>query len=186
MSDWEQRDWIVFQAAGAPIPAYTCLAQPTTGPWIVRAAARERPAQTRAGDRCPIRPHLTAALAAAILMTVTAPRVETHAGCHSKRCVERVAMRACSQARPVPCIRRAAIHWRVSFPMLLRKARCESGLNPYARNASGSSGLFQFLLGTFYSARNPYRRHEIWSAKWSSLSAAYWHHMGWGGEWACR
>lgn len=38
MSDWEQRDWIVFQAAGAPIPAYTCLAQPTTGPWIVRAA----------------------------------------------------------------------------------------------------------------------------------------------------
>ena len=104
-------------------------------------------------------------------------------------------MHACSNSRPVPCIRRAAIHWRVSFPMLLRKARCESGLNPYAINGAPfnrrpvptpkSTGLLQFLPSTFYAARNPYRRRDIWSAKWSALSAAYWHHMGWGGEWAC-
>lgn len=120
-------------------------------------------------------------------MTVTAPRVEAHAGCHSKRCVERVAMRACSQARPVPCIRRAAIHWRVSFPVLLRKARCESTLNPFAANGV-HAGLFQFRVAAPSTwATTPYARRSPWRAKWSALAAAWMHSAGVnrGSEWVC-
>ena len=119
---------------------------------------------------------------------------DARAGCHTRGCVERVAMHQCSNARPVPCIRRAAIHWRVSFPMLLRKARCESGLNPYAINGrpfnrapvatSKSTGLLQFLPSTW--ATTPYARRWIWSAKWSALAAGWMHHVGRGGEWSCR
>lgn len=106
------------------------------------------------------------------------------ANCHTRACVERVARKQCSQRRPVPCIRRAALHRRVSFRMLLRKARCESGLNPWAHNPSGSSGLFQFLPSTW--GTTPYARRSIWSAKWSALAAAWMHQRGRGNEWSCR
>lgn len=105
-------------------------------------------------------------------------------GCHSSSCVERVARKQCSQTRVVPCIRRAAIHWRVSFPMLLRKARCESSLNPYAVGFAVHHGLFQFLPSTWRST--PYGSRWIHSAKWNSLAAAWMHRVGRGGEWACR
>lgn len=98
--------------------------------------------------------------------------------------MERVARKQCSQTRVIPCIRRAALHWRVSFPMLLRKARCESTLNPYAVGFAVHHGLFQFLPSTW--ATTPYGGRWIYSAKWNSLAAAWMHRVGRGGEWACR
>lgn len=94
----------------------------------------------------------------------------------------------------MPCIRRAALLHRVSFSTLLRKARCESGLNPYAYNGaplnrapvrtSKATGLMQFMPGTWRTT--PYRARWIWSAKWSALAAAWMHSVGRGGEWSCR
>ena len=119
----------------------------------------------------------------AAFLTFTA-LADARPGCNNLRCTERVAMHQCSQARPVPCIRRAAIHWRVSFPMLLRKARCESRLRPLARGGV-NVGLFQFNYpGTWSST--PYAARSPWRAKWSALAAGWMHHVGRGGEWACR
>lgn len=94
-------------------------------------------------------------------------------------------MHQCSQTNVVACIRRAALHHHVSFPMLLRKARCESGLNPYAVGFGVHRGLFQFNYpGTWNTT--PYRRRDAFSAKWNSLAAAFMHRVGRGGEWQCR
>lgn len=127
---------------------------------------------------------MKAVLAVVLLTTVahTAPEHAT-AACKTTRCNERVARKQCSQSRPVPCVRRAALHWDVSFPMLLRKARCESGLRWWARNGV-HVGIFQFLGSTW--ASTPYRWHSPFSAKWSSLAAGYMHHAGRGNEWSCR
>jgi hypothetical protein len=47
-------------------------------------------------------------------------------------------------------IQQAADANGVSYPWMLKIARCESGLNPRAYNASGPYyGLFQFLMSTF-------------------------------------
>ncbi len=103
--------------------------------------------------------------------------------CHSQRCEERVAAKQCSQRNVIPCIKRAALRWDVDFAMLLRKARCESTLKPYAVGGV-NLGLFQFNPGTW--AGLPYRRHSPFSAKWSSLAAGYMHARGRGNEWSCR
>jgi hypothetical protein len=95
-------------------------------------------------------------------------------------------MHQCAQSRPVPCIRRAALHWRVPTALLVRKARCESRLDPLARNGV-NVGLFQFNYpGTWGST--PYARRSPWSAKWSSLAAGWMHSAGVdrGSEWSCR
>lgn len=105
--------------------------------------------------------------------------------CQTKKCNERVAAKKCSQKRVVPCIERAALRWRVSFAMLLRKARCESSLNPYAVGFGIHRGLFQFNWpGTWNTT--PYRRYNAFSAKWNSLAAGWMHAVGRGGEWQCR
>lgn len=91
---------------------------------------------------------------------------------------------SCQQNHPVQCIFKAAKRWRVSFSMLLRKAKCESGLNPHNYNSSGASGLFQFLPSTWQTT--PYRNKSIWRTKWNSLAAAWMHSVGRGGEWVCR
>lgn len=104
--------------------------------------------------------------------------------CRSIRCDERVAAKQCSQKHVLPCIRRAAIRHRVSYTMLVRKARCESKLDPLA--ASGPhAGLFQFRVsGTW--ATTPYAKRSPWRAKWNALAAAWMHKAGRGGEWTCR
>lgn len=149
-------------------------------------AAPDGPGESKKEARC-IRPLILSLIlwTSIVIPTVTVPAAEAHhgRGCHTTRCEERVAAKACSQARPVPCIKRAAIRYRVSFSMLLRKARCESGLRWWARNPSGSSGLFQFLPSTW--ATTPYARRSIWSAKWSSLAAGWMHARGRGSEWVC-
>ncbi len=82
-------------------------------------------------------------------------------------------MRQCSQARPVPCIRRAALRHRVDFRMQLAIARCESRLDPEVINASGSgaAGLMQFMPATF--GATPYRFRWIFSAKYNALAGAW-------------
>lgn len=138
---------------------------------------------------------------AATVAGIVPQAASAKAGCHSMRCEERVARKACSQKRVIPCIRRAAIHWRVSEAMLMRKTRCESGFNPYAyfghpqnrvpmawsfiARHELSSGLMEFKPATWLTT--PYARQSIWSAKWNALAGAWMHSagVGRGGEWAC-
>jgi soluble lytic murein transglycosylase-like protein len=71
---------------------------------------------------------------------------------------------------------------------LLRVARCESGLNPSAFNPSGSTGLFQFMPGTF--AHNaPLAGHpgaSIWDPVAQADTAAYMFSRGEAHQWVCR
>lgn len=62
-------------------------------------------------------------------------------------------------------------------------ARCESGLNPGARNASGSSGLMQFMPGTF--SGTPFGRLSIWSPYANALAAGWMLQQGRRYEWVC-
>jgi hypothetical protein len=127
-----------------------------------------------------------AALTTAALIAGTPSTADARDDCRTKRCIERVAKRECSQRNVVPCIRRAALHYRQPFHDALRVARCESGLNPFASNGE-HAGLYQFRVAhpstwatTKYAARDPYR------AKWSALAAMWAWSVGRRGEWACR
>lgn len=128
----------------------------------------------------------------------TAHKKTRPAVCKTRECAIRVARKKCSQRKPIPCIKRAALHYRVAFTMLVRKARCETAgtFNPYAvlgrpfnpRPISVGSGtpvgLFQFKPGTFWTT--PYARRSPWRAKWASLAAGWMHRVGRGGEWECQ
>jgi soluble lytic murein transglycosylase-like protein len=98
----------------------------------------------------------------------------------SRVLVQRV---ACSNSRPVGCIRHAAVVYRQSFRLLLAVAWCESRLNPYARNPSGASGLFQFMPSTWRTT--PYRWRSIWSARWQAMAAGWMFAHGRAREWSC-
>lgn len=78
----------------------------------------------------------------------------------------------------------AAAVYDVSSATLWRKARCESGLEVYARNPSGASGLFQFLPSTWRST--PFGGFSIWSPYANALAAGWMHRVGRGGEWVCK
>jgi len=68
---------------------------------------------------------------------------------------------------------------------LWRKAECESGLNPNARNlSSAATGLFQFLGSTWRST--PYGRFNPTSPYANALAAGWMHAQGRSGEWQCR
>jgi hypothetical protein len=71
-----------------------------------------------------------------------------------------------------------------SCSTLWRRARCESGLNPWARNASGASGLFQFLSSTWRTT--PFGSFSIFSPFASALAAGWMETRGRGSEWVCR
>ena len=120
------------------------------------------------------------ALALAVATLVVAP---AHHDCNTQSCVERVAARWCTQTRVVSCIHRAALRWDVSYPMLRRKAWCESRLDPYATNGT-HVGVFQFLWSTW--ATTPYAHRSPWRAKWNALAAAWMHARGRGNEWSCQ
>lgn len=97
-------------------------------------------------------------------------------GCHSKSCETRVAERrarkACWRGDVQGCIRRAAIHWRVSYWLMDRIIGCESSHQPrQITGPFGASGLGQFLPGTW--RENRYGRHDVLSAKWNSLGMAW-------------
>lgn len=68
---------------------------------------------------------------------------------------------------------------------MLRVARCESGLNPYAVDASGSYyGLFQFVPSTF--AGTPYGGGDIFDPAANAGAAAWMWEQGRKGEWVCQ
>jgi hypothetical protein len=67
---------------------------------------------------------------------------------------------------------------------LWRKARCESTLDPNAKNGSEASGLFQFLPSTW--ASTPFARFSVFSPYANALAAGWMHAQGRGGEWVCR
>jgi hypothetical protein len=106
-------------------------------------------------------------------------------GCTTDACRERVHRHRCADGIVAACIDRAAIRWNVNRWTMRRRAWCESRMNPHAYNAtSGASGLFQFLPSTWQ--RTPYARRSVWSAKYSSLAAAWMQHAGHGNEWSCQ
>lgn len=84
-------------------------------------------------------------------------------------------------------IRQASWETGVSYWWLRRVATCESGLDPYAYNPSGASGLFQFepatwayysrWYGVFGSPYDPYS---------AALTAAYMFRDGLSYLWVCR
>lgn len=123
------------------------------------------------------------ALAALVAAFVVSGAAQARPGCHSRACSERVARKHCSQRHVVPCIQRAALHYRVSFSLLRARAWCESRLNPYARGGP-NLGLFQFNWpGTWGST--PYAARSPFSAKWNSLAAGWMEAHQRGGEWSC-
>lgn len=77
--------------------------------------------------------------------------------------------------------------WGVSYFWLLRVAECESGLNASAYNASGASGLFQFMPGTFYSyARQIGEWRSLWNPAAAANVAAYMFSRGQAYQWSCN
>ena len=68
---------------------------------------------------------------------------------------------------------------------MLRVARCESGLNPYAVDPSGSYyGLFQFVPSTF--AGTPYGDGDIFDPAANAGAAAWMWEQGRKHEWVCQ
>jgi hypothetical protein len=127
---------------------------------------------------------------AAAVLAVLAPASPPAEECRTRECSRRVASARCSQRRTRSCIHLAALRWNVSQAMLRRKASCETGgtFSPYLVNSTPvglehAAGLFQFLPSTWGST--PYRRHWIFSARYSALAAGWMHHVGRGIEWAC-
>jgi hypothetical protein len=88
-------------------------------------------------------------------------------------------------AESVQAVRMAAVAFGQPEGMLLRKARCESGMWPYAANpSSDATGLFQFMPGTFRGT--PFGRFSIWDVHAQALAAAWMHARGRGAAWECR
>jgi hypothetical protein len=141
------------------------------------------PRKVPAVKRAALVAHVTATLA-----ILTTPVVaEARDVCNTKRCNERVARKNCSQTRPKWCVERAILTYRLNAwqrAWMRRVPGCESGWNPYARNPSGSTGLFQFMPSTW--ATTPYGHRSIYSAKWQSLGAAFMLRAGRSGEWVCK
>ena len=132
-----------------------------------------------------IRRHLLtlAASIAAFVLAYPHP-ADGRSGCQTVRCVERVAAKQCSQTRVIPCIRRAAIRYRQPFADMLRVARCESGLNPYAVGFRVHHGIYQYLTSTWRST--PYGHRDIYSAKWQALATGWMWSRHRRSEWACQ
>ena len=147
---------------------------------------------------------MTAALLAAILMMVLAPRAaQAREGCQTRACHERVAAKQCSQARPRACVTRAIITYRLhgwQAAWMRRVPGCESGWDPLAYFSmqvaetaaeramaiaqDRSAGLYAFKPSTWAGLR--YRDRSLFQAKWSALGAALMVRSGRTGEWACR
>ena len=83
----------------------------------------------------------------------------------------------------------AASRWGADANQLLRVAKCESGYNPNAYNASsGASGLFQFLPSTWAanSVRAGYSGASPFDPVASANTAAMMFRNGQAGQWVCK
>jgi hypothetical protein len=85
-------------------------------------------------------------------------------------------------------IRAAAARWGADPTQLLRVAWCESRYNPSAYNASGASGLFQFMPRTWAanSVRAGYGGASAFDPVASANTAAYMFSIGQSGQWTCK
>lgn len=108
---------------------------------------------------------------AAVAVALPVQSAQADDDCSSARCIERVARKQCAKDRPVPCVRRAALHWGVPTALQLAIARCESRLRWWAFNPSGATGLMQILPST--AAGTPYADKPLSSVKWNPMTGAY-------------
>lgn len=85
-------------------------------------------------------------------------------------------------------IRAAAARWGADPTQLLRVAWCESRYNPSAFNASGASGLFQFMPRTWAanSVRAGHSGANVFDPVASANVAAYMFSIGQAGQWTCK
>ena len=90
-----------------------------------------------------------------------------------------------SERRIIEIIEDAADRYNQSRRAMVRVARCESGLDPYAKNPDGPYyGLFQFLPSTWRST--PYRNDDWYDPKANARAAAWMWKEGRRNEWACQ
>ncbi len=78
----------------------------------------------------------------------------------------------------------AADRYDQSRSDMLRVAQCESNLDPFAVNPSGSYGLFQFIRSTWKST--PYGDDDIFSPEANANAAAWMWSEGRKSEWVCQ
>jgi resuscitation-promoting factor RpfB len=103
--------------------------------------------------------------------------------------VRRVGTRTPTGAGEIEAIiREAAAAHGVDPELLVRVAYCESRLNPGAYNASGASGLFQFMPGTWAanSVRAGYAGASVFDPVASANVAAWMFARGQAFQWVCR
>ena len=82
-------------------------------------------------------------------------------------------------------IKRAARKYKQSEQVMIRVARCESGLDPCALNRRGPYyGLFQFLKSTWKTT--PYGDRNIYDPKAQALATGWMWKHGRKDEWACQ
>jgi len=90
-----------------------------------------------------------------------------------------------SEQQVLDIIHEAAMNYGQSPDDMVRVARCESGLDPYAVGGGGTYyGLYQFVPDTF--ANTPYGQYEITDA-WANANAAAWMWSeGQKSSWVCQ
>ena len=89
-----------------------------------------------------------------------------------------------SRKEIVRIIYAAADRYGQSRSAMLRVAECESNLDPYAVNPSGSYGLFQFIRSTWKST--PYGNRDIFDPEANANAAAWMWSEGRKSEWVCQ
>jgi uncharacterized protein YraI len=89
-----------------------------------------------------------------------------------------------SRREIVHVIYNAADKYGQSRDDMLRVAQCESNLDPYAVNPSGSYGLFQFIRTTWRST--PYGDQDIFDPEANAKAAAWMWSQGRKSEWVCQ
>ena len=89
-----------------------------------------------------------------------------------------------SRREIIRIINGAAERYGQSSSDMLRVAECESNLDPYAVNPSGSYGLFQFIRSTWKST--PYGNKDIFDPEANANAAAWMWAEGRKSEWVCQ
>ena len=89
-----------------------------------------------------------------------------------------------SRQQIVRIIYDAADRYHQSRSDMLRVAECESNLNPYAVNPSGSYGLFQFIRSTWKST--PYGNEDVFDPRANANAASWMWSQGRKSEWVCQ
>ena len=89
-----------------------------------------------------------------------------------------------SRREIIRIINQAADRYGQSRSDMVRVAECESNLDPYAVNPSGSYGLFQFIRSTWKST--PYGNKDIFDPEANANAAAWMWSEGRKSEWVCQ